>query len=207
MKLYYKQGACSLASHIALIEAGADFSIEKVDTKEKRTASGEDFLKISPNGYVPALKLDSGDILNEGPAILQFIADTNKGANLAPENGTVERARVNALLNFVGSELHKAFSPLFATPSPEGAARDALVANVAKRFDYLESVLADGRQFLTGDQFTIADAYYFVVANWTNFVGIDLGQWPKTAAFAARVAARPAVQKALVAEGLLAKAA
>jgi glutathione S-transferase len=207
MKLYYKPGVCSLASHIALNEAGVAFTIEKTDTKAKRTESGEDFSKISPNGYVPALKLDSGDILNEGPAILQFIADTNKSANLAPENGTVERARVNALLNFIGSELHRAFSPLFASPAPEGAAREALVANVAKRFDYLESVLADGRQFLTGDQFTIADAYYFVVANWTNFTGIDLGKWPKTKAFAARVAARPAVQKAMAAEGLLAKAA
>ncbi|GJL91316.1 glutathione transferase GstA [Hyphococcus sp.] len=207
MKLYYKPGACSLASHIALNEAGANFAIEKADTKEKRTESGEDFSKISPNGYVPALRLDSGDILNEGPAILQFIADTNKGAKLAPENGTVERARVNALLNFVGSELHKAFAPLFGSPAPEGAARDTIVANVAKRFDYLESVLADGRQYLTGDQFTIADAYYFVVANWTNFTGIDLAKWPKTKAFVGRVAARPAVQKAMTAEGLLANAA
>ncbi len=207
MKLYYKPGACSLASHIALNEAGVKFDIEKVDTKEKRTESGENFLKVSPNGYVPALTLDSGDILNEGPAILQYIADTNKGAKLAPENGTVERARVNALLNFVGSELHKAFSPLFAASETEGPARDALVANVAKRFDYLESVLADGRTFLTGDQFTIADAYYFVVSNWSSFVGIDLANWPKTKAFVARVAARPAVQKSMTAEGLLAKAA
>ena len=207
MKLYYKPGACSLASHIALNEAGASFEIEKTDTKTKKTESGEDFLNISPNGYVPALKLDSGDILNEGPAILQFIADTNKAAKLAPDNGTVERARVNAYLNFVGSELHKAFTPFFASPAPEGAARETHEANVAKRFDYIESVLSDGRAHLTGDQFTIADAYLFVVANWTRFVNIDLAKWPKTAAFVARVAERPAVKKALAAEGLLAKAA
>ncbi|WDI32217.1 glutathione transferase GstA [Hyphococcus flavus] len=207
MKLYYKPGACSLASHIALNEAGADFSIEKVDTKAKRTETGEDFLKISPNGYVPALEVNTGEILTEGPAILQYIADTNKAANLAPENGTVARARVNGYLNFVGSELHKAFGPFFGDTPLEGAAREQAEANVARRFNYLEEELSDGRKFLTGDQFTIADAYLFVVANWTSFAKIDLGQWPNIASFVARVAERPAVQKALAAEGLLKKAA
>lgn len=207
MKLYIKPGACSLASHIALNEADAKFSIEKVDTKEKRTESGEDFLTISPNGYVPALKLESGDILTEGPAILQFIADTNNAADLAPANGTVERARVNGYLNFVGSELHKAFTPFFSATPPEGEAREAAEAKVASRFDYVEKVLSDGRTFLTGDQFTIADAYLFVVSNWANFVNIDLKQWPNVAAFVARVAKRPAAQKALEAEGLLQNAA
>lgn len=207
MKLYYKPGACSLASHIALNEAGAKFSLEKVDTKEKRTESGEDFSKVNPNGYVPALKLDSGDILTEGPAILQYIADTNNAADLAPPNGTVERARVNGYLNFIGSELHKAFSPFFGATPLEGEARKAAEANVAKRFDYLEKELSDGRAFLTGGQFTIADAYLFVVANWSNFVKIDLKRWPHIAAFVARVGERPTVQKALQSEGLLQDAA
>ncbi|MEZ5893242.1 MAG: glutathione transferase GstA [Parvularculaceae bacterium] len=207
MKLYYLQGACSLASHIALVEAGETVTLEKVDKATKRTASGEDYLKVNPNGYVPALKLASGDILTEGPAILEYIADTHPAAKLAPASGTIERARVNALLSFAGSELHKAFTPLFASPAPEGAAREAAIEKVAKRLGYIESLLSDGRSYLTGGQFTIADAYVFVVANWSNFVGVDLKQWPNTAAFVARVAARPAAQKALAAEGLIAKAA
>ena len=207
MKLYYKPGACSLASHIALTEAGATFSIEKTDTAAGKTESGEDYTKINPNGYVPALTLESGDILTEGPAILQFIADTNKAAALAPEPGTVERARVDSLLSFAGSELHKAFSPFFAKPAPEGDARQALVEKLSKKFDYIESILADGRAYLTGDAFTIADAYVFVVSNWSNFVNVDLTPWPKLSAFVARVAERPATQKALAAEGLLQRAA
>jgi len=206
MKLYYKSGACSLASHIALTEAGAAFEIEKVDTKEKRTESGKDYLAINPNGYVPSLELDNGDIINEGPAILQHIADTNKAADLAPEGGTVERARVNQYLNYVGSELHKAFSPFFGEELSDDA-RKAAEAGVAKRFDYIENVLSDGRDYITGDTFTIADSYLFVVSNWSNFVGIDLKKWPNVAAFVARVAARPAAQKAMGAEGLLKDAA
>ncbi len=207
MKLYYKPGACSLASHIALNEANANFTIEKVDTKAGRTETGENYADIHPNGYVPALKLDSGDILTEGPAILQFIADTNNAANLAPANGTVERARVNGFLNYVGSELHISFHPFFSGKELDADARAAAEAGVAKRFNYLDEVLSDGRKFLTGDRFTVADAYLFVVANWTNFVKIDLNQWPNIAKFVARVAERPAVQKALAAEGLLQKAA
>lgn len=206
MKLYYKPGACSLASHIALTEAGASFDIEKVDTAAKRTESGKDYTTVNPNGYVPALELDNGDIITEGPAILQFIADTNKAASLAPEGGTVERARVNQHLNYVGSELHKAFSPFFG-PELDGDARKAAEAGVAKRFDYLDNVLSDGREYITGDTFTIADSYLFVVSNWSNFVGIDLKKWPNVAAFVARVAARPAAQKAMGVEGLLKDAA
>lgn len=207
MKLYYKPGACSLASHIALNEAGANFAIEKVDTKAGKTETGENYADIHPNGYVPALRLDSGDILTEGPAILQYIADTNSAANLAPANGTVERARVNGFLNYVGSELHISFHPFFSGKELDDAARATAEAGVAKRLNYLDEVLSDDRTFLTGDQFTVADAYLFVVANWTNFVGIDLKQWPNVANFVARVAERPAVQKALAAEGLLKKAA
>ncbi len=207
MKLYYAPGVCSLASHIALTEADANFSLEKVDYKAKRTETGQDYLEINANGYVPALGLDSGDILTEGPAILQFIADTHRDAGLAPVNGTVERARVNGVLNFVGSELHKAFSPLFAATPPEGEAREAALANIAKRFDYVENLLADGRKFITGDDFTIADAYLFVVSNWSNFVNVDLTPWPNVVRFVERVAARPSVQKAMRAEGLIDDAA
>ncbi len=202
MKLYYKPGACSLASHIALRETGADFSIEKVDTKEKKTESGEDYWRVNPNGYVPALRLDSDDIITEGPAVLQYIADQKPGANLAPPAGTLERARVQQYLNFVGSELHNAFSPFFGGELDD-AARKKTEAGVAKRMAYLESELDDGRDYLLGDQFTVADAYLFVVANWSNHVGVDLGQWPNIARFVGRVAKRPAVQDALRAEGLL----
>ncbi len=207
MKLYYKPGACSLASHIALNESRATFSIEKVDTKAGTTETGDNYADIHPNGYVPALKLDSGDILTEGPAILQYIADTYNAANLAPANGTVERARVNGFLSYVGSELHISFHPFFSGKELDADARESAEAGVAKRLNYLEEVLSDGRKFLTGDQFTVADAYLFVVANWTNFVNIDLKQWPNVATFVARVAERPAVQKALNAEGLLQQAA
>lgn len=202
MKLYYKPGACSLASHITLRETGADFSLEKVDTKEKKTESGEDYLTVNPNGYVPALRLESGDIITEGPAVLQYIADQKPDANLAPPAGTLERARVQQYLNFVGSELHNAFSPFFGREQDD-TARKKTEKGVARRMAYIENVLSDGRNYLTGDQFTVADAYLFVVANWSNFVGVDLNQWPHTAKFVARVAERPATQAALRAEGLI----
>ena len=202
MKLYYKPGACSLASHITLHEAGADFSIEKVDTKEQTTESGEDYAAVNPNGYVPALRLDGGDVLTEGPAILQFLADQYSSAALTPEAGTLERARVQQHLSYVGSELHKAFSPFFAGPL-EGDARKAAEANLAKRMNYIETIFADGRAHLLGDQFTIADAYLFVVASWSPHVGVDLGQWPNIARFVARVASRPSTEAAMRAEGLI----
>jgi glutathione S-transferase len=202
MKLYYMPGACSLASHITLREVSADFSLEKVNVKEQKTESGEDYSKVNPNGYVPSLRFDDGDILNEGVAVLQFLGEQYPDAKLFPAPGTRERARVVQHLSFIGSELHKAFAPLFAD-TLEGEARAAAEAKVAKRMGYIENLLADGRAFLTGDQFTIADAYLFVVANWTNFVNIDLGQWPNVASFAKRVAARPTVEAAMKAEGLL----
>jgi glutathione S-transferase len=202
MKLYYLPGACSLASHIVLREIGADFSLEKVNVKEQKTESGEDYAKVNPNGYVPALRFDDGDVLNEGVAVLQFLAEQHPDAKLLPAPGTRERATVVQYLSFVGSELHKAFSPFF-TETLEGEARAAAEAKVAKRMGYIENLLSDGRAYLTGDQFTIADAYLFVVANWTNFVDIDLGQWPNVASFAKRVAARPTVEASMKAEGLL----
>lgn len=200
MKLFYKPGACSLASHIVLSEVGAVFDIEKVDTAAGQTETGRDFKVINPKGYVPALELDADTILTEGPSILQYIADRHPEANLIGDPGTVERTRVVEYLNYVGSELHKAFSPLFK-PSATDADKETAKVNVASKLDYVETLLSD-KDYLMGGQFTVADAYLSVVCNWSNFVGIDLEKWPNIKAFVGRVFARPAVQKALKAEGL-----
>lgn len=199
MKLFYKPGACSLASHIALCEIGGSFDIESVDTVAGQTASGNDYREINPKGYVPALQLDDGQILTEGPAILQYLADSASGSGLAPKTGTIARARMVEQLTFVSSELHKAFAPLFrdgTTETEKAAARET----VAAKFEHVEKALAKRAQD-TG--FTIADAYLFVVANWANFTGIDLGRWPELSAFVSRVASRPTTQAAMRAEGLI----
>lgn len=206
MKLYYKPGACSLASHIALREIGGPFEIEQVDTAAGRTAGGADFRAINPKGYVPVLELEDGQVLTEGAAVLQYIADRKPGSGLAPAAGTLERTRLQEQLNFVASELHKTFSPLFAKTTPADA-RKAAVAQVEKHLGHLEATLADGRPYLLGETFTVADAYAFVVAGWTKFVNVSLDPFPHVKAFVARVAARDAVQAALRAEGLLAEAA
>jgi len=202
MKLYYSPAACSLAPHIALIETGAAFTTEKVNTREKKTETGADFWAINPKGYVPALVLDDGEVLTEGVVMQQYIADLKPEAKLAPARGTKERRKLEELLVFLSTEVHKTFSPLFAPNAPDEfktIARDKIV----QRFDYLEAQLSDGRAFLTGDQFTIADGYLFTLSNWTKFTGIDLARWPNISAFAARVAARPSVQAAMKAEGLV----
>lgn len=202
MKLYYMPGACSLASHIMLNEVGARFEIEKVDTQAGRTQSGQDYRDISPNGYVPALETEGGDYLNEGVAILQYIADTHPDRALSPELGSLARARLQQFLNFAAAELHKAWSPLFVSGSSE-AEKSAAVRKVASKFDYLERVLADGRDYLVENQFSVADAYTFVLANWANVKGIDLNDWPHLARFVQRVQARPATKAAMKAENLL----
>jgi glutathione S-transferase len=202
MKLYYKQGACPLASHIALYETGQPFEIEAVDTDAGRTAGGDDYRAINPKGYVPALRLDDGAILTEGAAVLQYIADRHPAAGLAPAAGTIERARLHEALNWIGAELHKAFSPLFRSGTSEDGKQDARKA-VAAKFDLVEAQLADGRDWLVGTTFSVADAYLFVVASWANYSVIDLGRWPHLAAFVRRVAARPSAQKAMRAEGLI----
>ncbi len=203
MKLYYKPGACSLASHIALREIGGPFEIEKVDTGAQRTDDGQDFAAINPKGYVPVLRLDSGETLTEGAAILQYLADANPNAGLAPKPGTLERTRVQEHLNYVASELHKAFSPLFATPPLKGNARTAVEAKIARRMQYFEDFLSDGRDYLLGKAFSVADAYLFVVANWAKPTGVGLERWPHVAAFVDRVGQRKATQDALRAEGLI----
>lgn len=201
MKLYYKPGACSLASHIVLNEIGDAFSIEGVNTETKRTASGADYSSINVKGKVPALEVD-GDVLTEGPAILQFIADRKRRKDLAPDAGTLARARVSEVLNFTGTELHVAFGPLFSASTDE-AGKAAARKTVSAKLGWLEKQLEDGRPYLTGPVFTIADAYAFVVTNWANFTGIDLAAWPRLTAFMTRIAARPSVQMSLKAEGLI----
>ena len=202
MKLYYSPGACSMASHIILREIGKPFELEKVDGATKKTERDADFKAINSKGVVPVLEISKGEVLTEGAAILQFIADSNGAEELAPKTGTLARARVQEMLNFTASELHKAFGPLFNDKATEAEKSSALKA-VASKFDWLESRLADGRQFLTGKTFTVADAYAFVISNWANFKGISLVTWPKLKSFVERVAARPSVRQAMLAEGLI----
>ena len=207
MKLHYKPGACSMASHIILNELGATFELDKTDTDAGKTEAGEDFLKISPNGYVPALITDDGEIITENPAVLQYLADQSPDAGLAPPNETLERTRLQEALNFVSSELHKSFSPFFSGKELDGEARQKAEADVKRRAAHIEQRLDDGRAFLLGDAFTVADAYAFVVLNWAGFVGVSLAAHPKTQSYVARIAARPATIKAMVAEGLMEQAA
>lgn len=201
MKLYYSPGACSLSPHIALREAGLPVELIKVDNSAKTYEGGGDFWKVNGKGYVPALELANGQVLTEGPAIVQYIADQNPDSRLAPKAGTIERYRLQEWLNFITSELHKGFSPLF-NKAASADWKAGTTANLVKRFDWLAPQL-EGKNYLTGDQFTVADGYLFTVLNWTKFVGIDLNKWPSLAAYHARVAARPKVQEALKAEGLL----
>lgn len=201
MKLYVSPGACSLAPHIVLFETGLPFTTEQVDLRTKITAGGADYTTINPNGYVPALELKDGTVLTEGPAITQFLADLSPAANLAPANGTLERYQLVSLLNFISMEIHKNFTPLFNPDAGENMQRDRR-AVLAKRFAYLERQLT-GKNFLTGDTFTVADAYLFTVMNWTGRLKIDLSEFNNLQTYLARVAMRPSVQQALRAEGLL----
>lgn len=200
MQLYFSPGACSLSPHIVLREAGLPFDLVQVDTKTKKTKAGDDFLKVNPKGMVPAFVLDNGDILTEGPAIVQYIADRKPG-DLIPPVGSDERYHVLEWLNYITSEIHKTFTPLFKPNTPEEY-KTISKDNLKARFSYLDGKLA-GRQFLTGDKFTVADAYLFTVVNWSRFHNIDVAQWPNLKAFQDRVAARPKVQEAMKAEGLI----
>lgn len=203
MKLYYSTGACSLSPHIVLREAGIPFALERVNLASKKTASGDDYLEVNPKGYVPALRLDSGEVLTEGPAIVQYLADSVPGKQLAPAAGTMERYRLIEWLNFISTELHKTFSPLFNPKAPEEtkqAARDTIAA----RLDIVEKQL-QGKEYLAGNHFSVADAYLFTVLNWTRPVKFDLGRWPAVQAYMQRVAERPAVREAMEAEGLIKK--
>ncbi len=201
MKLYYSPGACSLASHIALYETGLPFEVDRLIKTTKMTTGGEDFMQINPKGYVPTIKLDDGSILTEGAAVLQYIADQKPDSGLAPKCGSMERYRLQEWLTFISSEIHKSFSPMFnkdATEDVKNYARN----NLTRRLDYVETQLTS-KPYLMGDHFTVADAYLFVVTRWSDYAGIDLSPFPKLKEYMARVAARPAVQAAMKAEGLL----
>ena len=200
MKLYYAPGACSLSPHIVAEEAGIHLDLEKVDLKTHKTEGGEDFYAVNPKGYVPALKLDDGSILTEGPAIVQYLADQKPASHLAPENGTLPRYKLQEWLTFINSEIHKNFSPLFGAAS-EDVKADAK-AKLAKRFDYVNKELA-GKDYLIGTNFTVADAYLFVMLTWANHLKLDLTPYSNLHAFFARVFARPKVHAAMKAEGLV----
>ena len=200
MKLYYAPGACSQASHMALREAGLDFQLEKVDLRKKITASGDDYRKINPLGYVPALELDDGVVITEGPAIMQFIADHAPVAGLLPTEGTA-RYRAIGWLNFIATELHKTCSPLFS-PTLTEEQRAPVIERLAVRLDRLE-LLFKTNSYLLGAQFSVADLYLFVITGWFGHMNIPLKKWPHIERFREVVAARPAVQAALEAEGFL----
>ena len=201
MKLYYSPGACSLSAHIALHEAGLACTPMLVSTKSHQLQDGTDFYSINPLGYVPVLELDNGERLREGPAIVQYIADQVPDKQLAPANGTLARYRLQEWLTFIGTELHKGFSPLFNPATPEEY-KPMVRERLLQRLQWVDSQLA-GKQYLMGDQFTVADGYLFTVTNWTQPTKLDISGLANLAAYRERVGARPAVQAAMKAEGLL----
>lgn len=201
MKLYYSPGACSLSPHIVAREAGLPIDLVKVDLRGKKTADGGDYWAINGKGSVPLLELDDGTRLTEGPAIVQYLADRAPARQLAPANGHIDRYKLQEWLNFITSELHKQFSPLFDPASDDGL-KDRQREKIAGRLDWAAKQLGD-KPYLTGDHFTVADAYLFTVLNWTRVTKIDLARWPTLQAFQARVAQRPAVHAAMKEEGLI----
>ncbi len=203
MKLYYSPGACSLSPHIALLEAGLPFELVLVSTKSHKLKDGEDYYGINAKGYVPLLELPDGQRLSEGPAIVQYIADQAPTSHLAPANGTLERYRLQEWLNFITSELHKGFSPLFNAAIPEEA-KAISRAKLMERFTWVDGQLAS-KPFVMGEQFTVADGYLFTVSSWGDHVGVDLSGLSALAGYRARIAARPAVVAAMQAEGLIKK--
>lgn len=201
MKLFYSPGACSLSPHIVAQEAGIALQLEKVDIKAKKTASGADFLAINPKGYVPALQLDDGEVLTEGPAIVQYLGDRKPASGVVPAAGTMARYRLQEALGYINSELHKNYGPLF-NPATPAALRDEKIAQLKTRYALMERQLS-GHEYLIADKFSAADAYLFTVTRWADKLNVDLSTFPNLQAFQKRVAARPAVQAAMQAEGLL----
>jgi glutathione S-transferase len=205
MKLYFAPGTCSLSPQIVIGELGLEAELVKVDNKTKKTADGRDFRAINPKGYVPALQLDDGQYLTEGPVVAQYLADLRPDAGLAPPSGSFERVRLQEWLCFISTEIHKTFSGLFDAKMPE-AAKALFKDKLAQRFDFVERAL-QAREFLLGTQFGVADAYLFTVTRWASNFDIDLSRWPALSAFMRRVEARPAVQAALSTERAAKKAA
>jgi glutathione S-transferase len=200
MKLYYSPGACSLSPHIALLEAGLPYELVKVDLRAKKLENGDDYLKVNPKGQVPALGLDTGEIVTEGPVIVQMIADQAAGKALAPARDHSDRYKLLEWLNFITSELHKNFGPMFS-PALADDAKAFFKDRVMGKFGYLDGALA-GRDYLMGKQFTVADGYLFTILTWADRMKFDLSAMPNLLAYKARVAARPKVQEALIKEGL-----
>jgi len=205
MKLYYSPGACSLSPHIALLEAGLPYDLVKVDVRAKKLENGDDFLKVNPKGQVPVLQLDSGEFVTEGPVIVQMIADQASARNLAPARDSAERYKLLEWLNFITTELHKNFSPLFQPVIPDEV-KSFFKERIMGKFKYADSKLA-GQDYLMGKQFTVADGYLFVMLKWAERTGLDVSALTNLTAFKDRVAARPKVQEALTKEGLLKAAA
>jgi glutathione S-transferase len=201
MKLYYFAGACSLSPHIVALEAGLPLTMVKIDRTTKKTATGADYLTVNSKGAVPALQLDDGRVLTEGPAIVQYLADQKPESGLAPRAGTFERYQLMEILNYITSEVHKSFSPLF-NPASSAELKEAAAANLGKKFDWLSGFLGK-KPYLLGDAFTVADAYLFTVLNWTGHVKIDLSKWPVLAEYKSRIGHRPKVQQAMKEEGLV----
>lgn len=201
MKLYYSPGACSLSPHIALLEAGLPYDLVKVDLKAKKLENGDDFLAINPKGQVPALGLDSGELITEGPVIVQYIADQAAAKNLAPANGSDARRQLQEYLGFINGELHKNFSPLFQ-PVFDDEVKGFFRTRLMGKFKYLDSQLA-GKDYLMGKDFSVADGYLFVMLKWADRMSIDLSEFKNLMAYKDRVAARPQVQEAMTKEGLM----
>jgi len=201
MKLYYSPGACSLSPHIVARELGLDLALEKVNTKSHTYNGGSDYYAVNPKGYVPALEISAGDVLTEGPAIVQYLGDQKPASGLVPAAGTIERYRLQEMLGYINSEIHKTYSPLFNSATPPEVADDRR-AYLKKRYKLLDDKLA-GQKYLFGDKFSAADAYLFTVTNWAPHVKLDLSEFANLTAFQKRVAERPAVQQAMKEEGLL----
>jgi glutathione S-transferase len=201
MELYYAPGACSLAPHIVSREAGLPLKLIKVDLGSRKTEKGEDYLAINGKGYVPALRLDDGQVMTEAATLVQYLADQRPQSNLAPAFGTAERYRLMEWLTFIGSEIHKGFAPLW-DPKASDEAKAAIKARLATRLKWFDRQL-EGRDYVMGKQFSIADAYAFVVLNWAGMLDVDLSPYPNIRAYLDRVAARPQVKEAMRAEGLL----
>jgi glutathione S-transferase len=201
MKLYYSPGACSLSPHIALLEAGLPYDLVKVDLRAKKLENGDDYLKVNPKGQVPALALDNGEVVTEGPVIVQMIADTASAKNLAPARDSAERYKLQEWLNYITTELHKNFGPMFS-PVLADDAKAFFKDRVMGKFKYVESQLA-GRDYVMGKQFTVADGYLFTMLAWADRLKFDLSAMPNLLAYKARVGARPKVQEALTKEGLM----
>jgi glutathione S-transferase len=202
MKLYYAPGACSLSPHIVAREAGIPLELEKVDLGTKKTATGEDYRQVNPKGYVPALRLDDGSVLTEGPAIVQYLADRKPAAGLAPHAGTIERTRLQEWLAFLNSEIHKTWGALF-NPKAE---RTPVIERLSQRLQFVNAEL-EKRPYLLPSGFSVADAYLFTLLSWAGFTRVDLAPYPALVKYAERIGARPKVQEALQAEGLLKQAA